>query len=78
MSGTEYQKTKEDAAAIMREKQRKGEFRNSTVIETTHSDPFALQPMRKGKPKQAEKRNNPDAPIPIYLTLSSSELNGLI
>lgn len=25
MSGTEYQKTKEDAATIMREKQKKGE-----------------------------------------------------
>jgi len=32
MSGTQYQKAKEDAATIMREKQKKGEF-DTTQIE---------------------------------------------
>lgn len=31
MSGTQYQKAKEDAATIMREKQKKGEFATTQI-----------------------------------------------
>jgi hypothetical protein len=72
MSGTQFQKSKEDAAAIMREKQRKGRFRN--LVEKIHPNSSVPQPTRKSKPKQQPgKRNNPDAPIPIYLAFSVSD-----
>jgi hypothetical protein len=36
MSGTQYQKAKEDAAAIMREKQKKGMWQSTDTIVSLH------------------------------------------
>jgi hypothetical protein len=36
MSGTQYQKAKEDAAAIMREKQKKGMWQSTDTIVALH------------------------------------------
>jgi hypothetical protein len=61
MSGTQFQKAKEDAAAIMREKQRKGMFRN-LVVEIILTLLFRSRREKASRSSSREKEITPMRP----------------
>ena len=65
MSGTQYQKAKEDAASIMREKQRKGMVGDLMALLAYSNFFFTVADERKAAEAAAGKKKWHDASIPL-------------